>query len=136
MLKASWNPGGTYDSAFVGVDTGTVTDARPPERIYFGEIESVFHGRTGYILTLSTRHADGKMLRIWLQNVIATSQAPGPQLWAQLTSGEIREGMAVFALGEFVEQAASGNQPNYYSMPVTDAHRVWIVDVEAPGKEA
>lgn len=128
-LKAPWNPGGTYGSAFVGIDAGSVTSAQPPERIYFGEIESVFKGRTGFILTLSHRHADGKELRIWLQDVITTTPAPGPQLWARLTSGQIKKGMAIFALGAFKEQTPSGNQPNYYSLPVVDAHRVWITEI-------
>lgn len=128
-LKASWNPGGTYDTAFVGVGAKTVKGTQPPERIYFGEIATVYPGKSGYVLTLTHRHDDGKLLRIWLQKVIATKPAPGPQLWSDLTQGAIKPGMAVFALGEFLEQVSHGNQPNYCSMPITDAHRVWFTDM-------
>lgn len=125
-LTAYWNPGGTYETAFVGVGAGVVTEANPPERVYYGQIEEVHRGKSGYTLTLTHRHANGLRLRIWLQYALETASAPGPQLWADLVSGQVTKDMFVFALGEFRLQQSPGSSPNYYSMPVTDGHRVWI----------
>ena len=125
-LRAQWNPGGTYASAFNVPGPGTLSQSpQTSELVYVGEISSVYKGKTGYLLTLTYRHADGNELRIWLQNAVAAHPA-GQALWKKLQNGQIAPGMLAFALGSFIRQTTSG-AVIFYSLPVVDARRVWIV---------
>lgn len=126
-LRASWNPGGTYQSAFEILTTGSLTGSpQTLEQVYLGEIQSIFKGVTGYVLTLTARHANGKDLRIWIQNVAATSFG-GAHLWRRLEQKKILPGQIVFALGKFSLQTTN-SAAVFYSMPIIDARRLWIVD--------
>lgn len=123
---ASWNPGGTYASAFVLVGrTEVVASPQTPERIYVGEVASVARGASGYIVTLTETHRDGRAMKFWLQNSLQAAPAGGAQIWQKLDNKEIAPGMLAFALGEFALQAFGAG---FYSLPVTDARRIWFVD--------
>lgn len=124
-FEADWNPQGTYQTAFIVAGPKEVTD-RPvtPERIYVGEIATVAQGKSGYILTLATRHGDGSELKVWLQNALQTAPAGGAQLWKRLQDGNVVPGMLIFALGAFAHQAIG---PGFFSLPVIDSRKVWIV---------
>ena len=129
-LKASWNPGGTYDTAFLVPGPGTVSmSPETEELVYVGDIAAIYKGKSGFLLTLSVKHADGNDLRIWIQNSLASVAPGGPQLWDRLANGSITNGMIIFALGKFARQTTSGTLV-YYSMPTVDPRRVWIVDTK------
>lgn len=126
-FEATWNPGGTYATAFEVLVDGSITATPETEqRIYLGEVVSAFKGSSGYTVTLSPKHANGKELRLWLQNVIKTVPT-GSQLGAALDGELIKPGMLAFALGAFKRQIANGGRV-YYSMPLVDPRHMWFVE--------
>lgn len=102
-LLASWNPGGTFASAFFDLASSSLAGTTPTQKLIFrGTVSKIHKGTTGYSLTLVEKHRDRNELVIWVQSLINTSGPSGTQLWDRLTSGVISVGAEVFALGEFV----------------------------------
>lgn len=124
-LRASWNPGGTYGSAFLDLSTTSLADESPTRTaIYCGTIASIWKGKTGYILTLAERHMNGSELCVWVQNHVSASDPSGKRLWANLVAGTVQPGSLVFALGEF----AINHRPttSWYSLPVASGNHIWV----------
>lgn len=127
-LSASWNPGGTYASAFTVLSQKKPSVSPTPKQIYVGEIAKIHQGDSGFVLELVETHSDRTELRLWLKNELEHTAPAGPSLWSRLLGGQVTPKMIVFALGAFSQQTSSKRGP-YHSLPLIDARLTWIVDV-------
>ena len=86
-LTAPWNPGGTYHSAVHSISYHPTVDVvGVGERIFGGVLASVLAVKTGYVLSLIEKNADGSDLRIWVQSVSFQQGSPGTALQTRLAT--------------------------------------------------
>jgi hypothetical protein len=122
-LRAPWNKGGTYDSAFFDLHQVTVQD-NISTRIFVGEIAELIHGTSGYTLVLSQRQTDGRPLWIWLRNSVRGSGSSGAMLFHQLDRKEVPQGSRIFALGRF--ELHDREAHSWHSLPIAHGDNIWI----------
>ena len=121
-LIAEWNLGGTYDTAFFDLSAPPPTwHPRSPMLIYVGAVAAVKAIATGFQITLQSRHASGREMRIWLQARALNRSAVGASLIAALHAGSIQPDMTIFALGEFAHTPSKTGNYEWYAMPMTFA---------------
>lgn len=118
-LRAPWNPGGTYETAFFDlVELPLVEDPESQIRIYSGTVEDLRKVPTGYVVALNEIHSGaGHPLWIWIREEVKKSSG-GEDLWLALGAG-LRPGTRVCALGSF--RFTTRNSGSWYALAVTGA---------------
>lgn len=127
-LTAPWNPGGTYHSAVHSIGYHPTTDVTGVgERIFGGVLATVLAVKTGYVLTLVEKNADGRDLTVWVQNISFQHGSAGTALQARLAALAQTPpiGLRVFALGEFIPQRRP--QRHWYALPIVHPHYLHLV---------
>lgn len=126
MLKADWNPGSNYESAFADIRTdGPSESPITPARIYLATIASVRAIATGFSVTLNASHADGKVLLIWIQTP-CKSKVGGRELFSALAAGARLRDAEVFALGFFQFNRANRRGRDWYSLAIAEPNCIWL----------
>lgn len=128
-FDASWNPGGTYFSAFHPIWFYKTTDVTTlGEKIFVGKFKSAMKVKTGYTITLAEKNSSGEELWIWVQSTAFTigtaGQALEKLLIACVQTPSNYVGKQVFALERFTKQSSSSH--NWASLPVVHPHMMWI----------
>ena len=127
-LTAPWNPGGTYHSAVHSIGYHPTTDVTVVgERIFGGVLASVLAGKSGYVLTLLEKNANGDDLTVWVQNVSFSQGHAGAALQTRLAAlaQTLPAGLRVFALGEFVPQLRPNRR--WYALPIVHPHDLHLI---------
>lgn len=118
-LKAPWNAGGTYASAFhelaAGDDLATIGI-----RIYVGTIASAKSVPSGWLLIASVA-GNALPVEFWVKSAALVTQ-PGQKLAAKLAN--VSAGSSVFALGAFRRQNIS--KLHTFTLPVESHAEIWI----------
>lgn len=91
-LKAAWNPGGTYGSAFFELSASPPSDSpSTAEHVLVGTVDSIVSGKTGFTIVLHERHGDGLPLWVWLKDIVRANSV-GEALWSRLAGKAVSPG--------------------------------------------
>lgn len=101
-LKAHWNEGGTYQSAFFDLSSAKEIQAEAQgERVFVGHLKRVASGGRGPSIVLQEKEHSGEELRVWVLPAALQVGLKGAQLQRELDSLAKSPAARVFVLGKF-----------------------------------
>lgn len=124
-LAASWNPQGTYHTAFhpFGYTYNATIDASTSgQKIYVGVLKQVLNSASGYIITFLEKNSGGEALEVFVPPEVFLFGPPGSALNSKLGSlvGSTKPSQ-VFALGTFLRSRTGA-----LSLSVAHPHYIYI----------